>query len=184
MRLLTISALAVFICLSTTQGASASEPEERSAKNSIFLEVLGPGAVYSVNYERLVPKDIGLRIGFSGWRSATTFLDTSKSRFFMVPVGLSYIGVSNGKSSLEVGGGVTMYHEKEKFTLFFGPSGTSKDFGAFGNGIVGYRLQRPDGGFQFRVGVAALYGPGWRVRGDGNDWGIFPWGYLSLGGSF
>ena len=35
------------------------------AKNAVFLEGLGPGLLYSVNYERLVIDGLAVRVGFS-----------------------------------------------------------------------------------------------------------------------
>src|SRR3979409_221852 len=38
---------------------------DRTANTSFFLEAGGPGLLYSLNYERAVENDFGLRIGFS-----------------------------------------------------------------------------------------------------------------------
>ena len=39
--------------------------DESPAYNSIFVEGGGPGLLYSLNYERVVENDFGLRIGMS-----------------------------------------------------------------------------------------------------------------------
>jgi hypothetical protein len=130
-----------------------------TAKNTIYLEGGGPAGVYSVNYERRI-SDINLRAGFSYWGNSYFSLTA-------IPLGVNYIGIGGTHSHLELGGGATI-------VVINGDSFLGDSAGAFGWGLVGYRLQPPDGGFNFRVGALPLIG----------DFGVYPYGYLSFGATF
>ena len=54
--------LSIFCGLAHVTPASA---QERTAVNSVFAEGLGPGLLYSLNYERTLENDFGLRLGVS-----------------------------------------------------------------------------------------------------------------------
>ena len=55
------------------EGEKEADPKTRPAPNSVFAEMLGAGVWYSVNYERRVIDDLGVRAGlvrgqrFVGW---------------------------------------------------------------------------------------------------------------------
>ena len=56
----------------------------------------------------------------------------------------------------------------------------------YGTLMLGYRLHPVGGaGFQFRIGMMALIGPGLNVFGDDPySVGVLPWGYISFGAGF
>jgi hypothetical protein len=165
--------------------------EDRFVKNSVFAEGLGPGLFYSINYERMViDEELGIRIGLD-YLSFTSSVgagpETTKSTttFFGVPITASYVGIRSGKSSLELGGGVTLF--------YFGGSTSSGFVATSGSGIVplgvamvGYRLQPVDhAGFMFRVGMSALAAPGLSFSPNNpGAFGVIPWPYISFGASF
>jgi hypothetical protein len=156
---------------------------QRTARDSVFIEGLGPGFLYSLNYERMLSDNVGLRFGFSYWSletqsTAPTFSDgtvaTVSSRTSMsvlaVPITCSYLGIGNMTHAFELGGGVDLLYVE----------GSGDGFGGDVNGagvgavaIAGYRYQPLDGGFMFRAGLSPLV--------DAS--GIFPWPYVSLGGT-
>ena len=74
---------------------------DQPAPNSIYAEGLGAGLAYSLNYERLVVKDLGVRAGFGYWgvgASATVNGQTTgaSASFLTIPVTASYLGVRSG----------------------------------------------------------------------------------------
>jgi hypothetical protein len=182
----------------TPQPAAAATPAEAPQKdsgnhpapNSIYLEGLGAGLVYSLNYERMVADDVGVRVGFSylsfGASASTPGGSASSSASFVtVPITASYIGVRGRKSSLELGGGVSLNYASASASGI-GASASGSGLAPLGVAMVGYRLHPVDGpGFQFRVGLMALVGNGlgWS-NPDPTKIGVLPWGYLSLGASF
>lgn len=82
-----------------------------------------------------------------------------------------YFSFGEGSSRFEAGIGLALMAGGIDNVEGFEDEGFS---GATGTAALGYRYQRPGGGFVFRVGLTPLFGPG----------GILPWGGLSLGYSF
>lgn len=128
-----------------------------SAKNTIYLELFGPGLLYSFNYERRI-QDFNLRVGFGGasWGGAG---------YFVVPFGATYTGIGVRQHRLELGATGTFIFADNSFsrasTFAFQP-------------IIGYRRESRDGGFSFRAGLSP-----W-ISGSG----VLPWGYVSFGITF
>jgi hypothetical protein len=164
--------------------------EERRAPNSVYAEGLGAGFAYSINYERLVVDDLGVRLGFSylsfgASASNGTSASSSSATFLSVPITASYVGVHSGKHALELGGGTTITYASAAASGL-GASASGSGLTPYGVAMVGYRLHPVDhAGFQFRIGAMALAGNGLSLsRNAGNSFGVLPWGYISLGGSF
>lgn len=178
----------VVIVSSLCQFSTAyAEKEARSAKNSVYIEGLGSGLFYSLNYERMILDDISVRVGMSFIKQSVpgeSLYDDATIKIKIFPITASYLGIGNRTHSLELGVGPGIVNVKG--------SGSASGFSSSGSGtsvvintLVGYRIQRPAGGFQFRIGVNGFIGPGFRRNSDDPDaWGIFPWPYLSLGGTF
>src|SRR5882762_6411596 len=143
--------------------------DESPAYNSIFVEGGGPGLLYSLNYERVVENDFGLRIGMSYVSfSASAGSSSASATILAVPVIFSYLGLRGGNHILERSGGA------------FAASGSGMM--ALGTALIGYRRQPLDGGFQFRIGLEALAGKGLAFSNpDPTKFGVLPWLYMSLG---
>jgi hypothetical protein len=168
------------------QRAEAPKP----APNTIYAEGLGAGILYSINYERMVLDDLGVRAGFSyvsfGASSTVNGQTTGASASLMtVPITLSYTGVRAGKHALELGGGATL-----AFASGAGSAGVSSASASgmlpYGTAMVGYRIHPIDhAGFNFRVGAMAIAGKGLSFStSDPAAFGMIPWIYLSMGASF
>ncbi|HEX9622145.1 MAG TPA: hypothetical protein VF989_18495 [Polyangiaceae bacterium] len=161
-------------------GAALAE-EERTANNSIYIEGLGPGLLYSLNYDRAF-NDLAVRIGFGYLSLSASAVDengvtTANASIITVPLTASYIGIGE-THVFEVGGGVTLMHFGAGISAPGVDDSTASATVAVGTLIIGYRLQPKDGGFNFRVGVSPLLGIG------ADSFGFLPWPYLSLGGTF
>lgn len=184
----------LLISVASIGAASAAEPapapaqggeeaEKRPAKNSIYAEGLGPGLLYSINYDRLIIDDLAVRVGFSYMSfSASAGSSSASASFLSFPITASYLGVGSPKHILELGGGADIVYATGSASGI-GASTSGAGVGAAGTVLIGYRLQPPDGGFNFRVGISPLFGPGFGF-GGGTSFGVLPWGYLSLGGTF
>jgi len=165
------------------RGPSIGEPD---ADNAFFLEGGGPGLLYSINYERRIETDFGLRIGvsyqsFSASASSGGSISSASASFVTVPVIASYLGLRSGNHILELGaGGTAIYASGSASGTGIAASGSGMT--ALGTAIIGYRRQPLDGGFQFRVGLEALMGKGLALSNpDPNAFGVLPWMYLSFG---
>lgn len=170
-----------------------ADRKNRPAPNSVFAEMLGAGVWYSVNYERRVIDDLGVRAGLSymtfgaSASSGTTTASVGYS-MFNIPVTAEYLGVRSGKHGLEAGGGVTLSWVGGSANVTSGGTTTTASgsvLNPFGTVFVGYRLH-PVGraGFQFRIGAMGLIGRGFNLKTADPSFGVLPYGYMSLGGSF
>jgi hypothetical protein len=157
----------------------------RSAENAIYLDLLGPGLFYSINYDRMLTDDLSARIGFSylSFGASAESSDGSASAeasfgYWAIPLTVSYLGIGSYSNMLEVGGGPVIMHVRGSGIVE--ADGDSAEAGASttlfaATAMVGYRHQPADGGFVFRVGASPVMAFGA---------GLLPWGYLSLGAAF
>ena len=148
--------------------AQAALPE-----NSVNIELLGAGLIYSVNYERVFADSVGLRIGMGGLSQTSNSADVFVGFF---PVSLNFLGLRSGSHMLEIGLGGT-------YTFFSVEDYRYDELVAIGAGItplgtIGYRYQAdllqmlfP---VQFRIGVNSF--PAIE--------GLPIWPYLSFGMGF
>jgi hypothetical protein len=159
--------------------------EERTANNALYLEGLGPGILYSIDYDRTFG-DFAGRVGFgylsvsvsSGSSSGTTQA-TSSASIFTIPITLSYLGVGTKRNMLELGLGATILHAGAGATTIDANSSSSANASAtvvLPVAIVGYRYQPPHGGFLFRGGLSPIFA--------GSSLPVLPWPYVALGGTF
>ena len=156
--------------------------DERDANNSFFVEGGGPGLLYSVNYERIVENDFGLRIGLSYTSlSASAGSSSASAAFLTVPVIASYLGLRGGNHILELGAGATGIYATGAGSIS-GAAASGSGMGVLGTAMIGYRRQPVNGGFRFRIGLEALVGKGLALSNpDPNAIGVLPWMYMSLG---
>lgn len=161
--------------------SSAGAAKGREAKNAIYLDLLGPGLLYSINYDREIIPDLSARIGLSYLSMGASTSDGSVSAEFSylaVPITVSYLGLGSENNMFELGGGPVILHfsgsgliESEDEDVSAGASVTTMAL----TGLAGFRHQPADGGFVFRVGLSPI-----KTFGAG----FLPWGYLSLGAAF
>lgn len=162
---------------------SGAAGHNRDAKNAIYVDLLGPGLFYSLNYDRVIADDVSVRVGLSyfsvgasGGSGSTSA--SVKFSYLAIPITASYLGIGSENNMLELGGGGMIMN--------FKGSGLIKNDSASGSvgesvttvamtGMAGYRHQPADGGFVFRVGLSPIVTFGY---------GVIPWGYLSLGAAF
>jgi len=126
--------------------------------HSVYFEALGLGALYSVNYDlrfsSLENSNAGIRIGGE-------YLE----EIFIFPIQANYLLGKKGKF-LELGAGVSLITGVTDFAY-----GT-KGFEVVPTLWMGYRYQRINKGFTWRVGIASL------------TTGLPFWGGVSVGKNF
>jgi hypothetical protein len=176
----------ILICVSVfgfsaaAQAAPPVEPEgERTANNAFYAEGLGPGIVYSLNYERVFD-DVVVRGGvgcvFGEEKSSKPGAETStKPLLLTVPLTVGYIGNGTKWNMLELGAGAVVLHAAANAGTFYVTSRPSATTTVLATAIIGYRFQPPRGGLTVRAGLCALVG----------RYGFLPlWPYASAGWSF
>lgn len=119
-------------------------------KNTVFLELGGNAALYSINYDRLLLKDVSARVGFATY-SLEDDLGISV-RITAIPVTANYL-LGEGANKVEVGLGMLILNGKLDL-------GTISDSGVLGTAVLGYRRQKEEGGIMFKAGITPIFGQG------------------------
>jgi hypothetical protein len=178
------------VCACSLNANAQKLTEQDSIKNlyntkraeNFYFELLGPGAVYSVNYDwRFAKKQ-------SGWgaRAGLSYYNSEGENIFTIPVVVNYLAGKRGKY-FEVGGGITFYNAKTNDVFFqerydvvyvngnYYYSNPKASTGIYGTLNFGYRYQPADGGFNFRAGNSPII--------TGHEFYPF-WPYISFGYTF
>lgn len=143
------------------------------SRNAVYIEGLGSGIAYSINYEYRITEQIGLRAGFSFWSTTPIFFSSGKSTFTEFPLMVNYF-VGHHRDNLELGLGMVIGFSSTKGKLFWGKNFNSKDNFSIGTATIGYRMEPNDGGFMFRVAFTPFF----------TFKNIWPSGGISLGYAF
>jgi hypothetical protein len=161
------------------EGGPVPESTGRTAKNVLYVELLGNGGIYSVNYERFVTDDMNLRLGFDYLSLSLTGTDSSGNKasgsatVLFIPLMFNYFGVGSLNHKLELGAGpLFVYASGEASSL--GDQASASGFAVAGTATIGYRYVPHDGGFNFKIGFTPIFGQG----------GFLPFGGLGLGAVF
>lgn len=124
---------------------------EKKVKNVVYIELLGNGGIYSINYERRLSNQIWARIGTSYFPAAYDGLAT-------LPVSLNYLFGKQAKF-LELGLGTTLFYAGSDDYLFDFDNNDSKVFSAGITATIGYRFQPPQKDLFFKVALIPAYIP-------------------------
>ncbi|GMQ27834.1 hypothetical protein Aconfl_04760 [Algoriphagus confluentis] len=174
----------VFTLLLSFDGLTQSKGDPFTAKKAIYLELGGSSGVYGFNYGTIFHQKGKLKLNASAGFSLL-IRETSNSRIFWLPAIPLELTALYGKSNhhLEMGFGVLPYLDVVSF--FDSESLVFKDKVVFDTAIplrIGYRYQKPEGGFFFRIGYTPYF---IAPIGGREDWTFMPiFGGLSFGKSF
>jgi hypothetical protein len=149
-RFLTVAIISLSMVYSRI---SFGQEEKDGSNHGVFVEFLGNGLFYSVNYDTRFSKKVdglGGKVGFgyigvdgdhySSFPFLVNYLKGKEGHYFEMGVGANYL-VADYKN----GGGVTESPEIAKWE------------GWSGNMSLGYRYQPIDGGFLFRAGITPMF---------------------------
>lgn len=182
MHRITLAALSLGALAATAAPLSSAGAQSRplgvAPRHAAYLELLGSGGLYSVNYERRVQERVALRIGAGSW-SGDDIFGSGQTTVTTVPVTISALRVGT-RHFLEAGGGILL-GRKSAESSFGEPTRTSAVFAL--SGLLGYRYQQPGGGFLFRSALTPLVGFG-SEEDAYPDKGIFPSVGVSFGWGF
>lgn len=110
--------------------------QEDRLKNAFYVEIVGNGGLYSLNYEYQSSNKTVARIGISLLPEAV-----------VVPITFGKL-IGKSKDLLELGAGITY--------LRYSSGGIDDGSVAFLGGVIGYRYEKPDSKFLFRIGFTPL----------------------------
>ena len=142
--------MAIFFLLSINSFAQEKPQFNFLKKNSVQLDLGGPGLLYSIGYERIILngsrfKTAG-KIGAAYYPPALGFIEV------WLPVSVSEI-ISFGNHHAEVGIGYTFVNDK--YTSAIGEE--SRKWDGFITPNLSYRYQKPQGRFIFKAGVTPFF---------------------------
>jgi hypothetical protein len=146
---------------------------EARAQSSIYGELGGSAVVPSVNYDRHIGKSNRM-LGRIGITAVVGSSQNDTQTTLVVPLTVSWITHPEANHHLEAGGGVTLVAGDEQ-ELFEVGNGDEQFNTTFVTGMIGYRYQKPKGGFMFRATITPLRAPGTIP---------FPWVGFSFGKSW
>ncbi len=151
-------------------GQKTDNSRHVSDQFSVYLELFGNGAEWSINLDYKFANNLTVRLGFTDW-STEGFL-SSETHVTAVPVMVNYlIGESlpplPQNHWLEIGVGIVLNKttESSDFTLnFLEPPQRFISEEIFTHpyytATLGYRYQRPNGGLLFRIGLTPRFNYG------------------------
>lgn len=147
---------------------AGAQAQAQSPRNAAYLEVGGSAIGLSFNYERRFTEEWVGRAGLS-WVTGENSEDTETT--LIVPLTASHVNRPWSSHHMELGGGVTLVLG-DSLDLWDSFDDDEKVTDAFLTGIVGYRYQKPAGGFQFRAVLTPVLG-----EEGGGLWGGVSFGY-------
>ena len=163
----------------------AAQEESTSYKpNAIYFEVLGNGVLYSVNYDRLLTTKGNLkisgRVGYS--YISVNFFDEIKGSAIPIEI----LGWMGNKRHFEFGIGTVYHSMKQTDVSILGPTQEFDSDALYFTGRIGYRRQKPEGGFIFRAGFVPMFLVSESTSADntGERASFIPWFGLSFGHAF
>jgi hypothetical protein len=146
----------VLLLLVLAAGPAHGQVEEDRSRNAAFVELLGNGGLYSLNYDRLLTDNVSLRAGFARWTADDLFGSEAQKHFTTVPLLANYL-VGSGTGRLELGAGVLLGRRRQDWGG--GGTETTESFVSL-TGVLGYRHQPRGRGWMFRAGVTPFFGIG------------------------
>jgi hypothetical protein len=150
--------------ITTVNPAEISVPAPKKdslvCRNSIYVELLGHGGLYSVNYDYRLGDKISLRVGISIWSMSMDMIifQLNDVKFRSFPIMVNYL-IGERSHRLELGVGLMpTYISTGPGTFFYiinsNPSGHETILPVIAT--VGYRYQPEKGGIIFRAGATPI----------------------------
>lgn len=174
--------LLFFLIIVTTK--VQSQDRSNFKPNAVYLELFGNGILYSFNYDRVISSNgklkFSTRVGFS-YVDIDLFDDI---RGAVIPI--EFLGWIGNKGHLEFGTGLSSQFVQINDVSILGQPEEYSSNAFYLTGRLGYRLQKPDGGFLFRIGfVPMILLSESTTSNNPNERSEFvPWFGLSFGYSF
>lgn len=142
----------IFILLVFFLSTSATLFAQDLKRNSVYIELAGNGIIYSVNYDRVIPLSNQFKLAP---RVGIALLPTSKDSDYsnlILPIEINALWAKNkeSKNHFEFGVGLNLVTVKIQFIN--DPSETIY-LAKVTTGRLGFRHQKPKGGFMYRVGL-------------------------------
>jgi len=128
---------------------------------SVYAELLGPGVLYSLNYDaRFLKKQdgLGMRIGISYAENENDCNNcgiVNTDTFFSIPIQLNYLMGKDNKF-FEIGVGLTYFNYSGDGLIILDDAKTNVNK-VFGTMTFGYRYQPVNGGLTYRYSINPFF---------------------------
>jgi hypothetical protein len=132
--------------------AAVAQSSSGYTQNAVYVEVLGQGFLYSVNFDHRFAENIAVRAGFSHF-SVGFISDVSITT---IPLMVEYLSGS-GNDHLEIGLGAVPVYGRIAGDLFGSSEGTTGAWVIVATATVGYRYQPVGEGLLFRIGITPFF---------------------------
>lgn len=153
---------------------AAQENHIPYSQNAIYIEGLGPGLLYSVNYDRRITPNISVRLGFTYWSLELPFILTvQRISLTAFPLMVNFL-TGEGEGHLELGIGPMPSFTSSHSEDIFGSTSQSSGKSVVGIATLGYRFQPREAGLFFRISFTPLF----------TFKKFVPWVGISVGGTF
>ena len=142
----------LFILSFSTGLKAQKEAEPITARNAVYLELGGNGAYYSFNYERILHQKGAFKLAArAGVSVVPVNIQSQRYMGTLVPLEVTAL-YGRSKHHLEAGAGVSPY-----LFPYSDYNSWEQEYDGYKPGVIipfrlGYRYQKPEGGFFFRVG--------------------------------
>ena len=164
------------------------------SQNIVHLEMLGPGLIYSLNYERMLSEKFSARIGMGVLNTEgeidietgdnTTVIEVDKDeaiRMTAIPIGVNYLMGGNHKFEVGVGATILKFEGGQNVDIL--GQDLEADFVGYYYGF-GYRYQKTTSGLFFRTtGYWLMLGDHEINAGEPEDISV-PWWGMTFGWAF
>ncbi len=142
-----------------TEDAHPRSGESRTASNVLFVEPLGNGLLYSVNYARVIDRwHVGLRAGasFFTW-SVSKYGGSGNFTLVTAPLVASYyLSIAHSNHDIELGLGATVLYSRASTDSTGTTYGTRSGLDVAATAILGYRYLPRERGLTFGAGFTPL----------------------------
>lgn len=142
---------AAFLLLAAT-ASYAQAPPEPVRRNTFFLELGGNGMFYSLNYDRILLNRESWKLAGRVGAMYVPPLGGGNRQMVGGPVEISYLR-GRGKHFLELGLGATVVYDTYRVSSY-----RIRDLAMMAVARIGYRYQKPEGGFFYKVGFTPMLG--------------------------
>jgi len=150
-----ISVITLVSSLLAGSSATGQTNKDSLKRNAVYIELLGQGVLYSVNYDYRIKENIALRAGLTTY-GINFFSKTNVTGF---PMMLNYLsGKRKGHFEAGIGFMPLLAVTEENAGWFSWEDDQKKEsaVGFIGNINLGYRYQPRTGGFIFRINFTPL----------------------------
>ena len=152
------------ICIILLFTAANAQENSNVHQNNIYIELLGNGIIWSVNYERMIFSNSIIKVGL-GYipKMENDFISAPQS--ILIPIDYIHLIDMNDNAKIDIGIGLTFKFGEEEY-------GDKDEI--IPNAILGYRYQPNINGFMFRISFSPYI----------SENRFFPWIGISFGQKF